>query len=114
VSRATIRAGAAGERRAANWYLDRGYEVLDRNWRCASGEIDLVCARTGVLVICEVKTRHTDAFGSPLEAVTFAKQRRLRRLAGAWLAQHPRRWAPVRFDVVAIAGAGLEVIEGAF
>ena len=82
-------AGSAGEDRAADWYRAAGYEVLARNWRCAEGELDLVVARPGELVFCEVKTRTSDRFGLPAEAVTAAKQRRLRLLAARFLAEHP-------------------------
>ncbi len=106
--------GAAGERLAARWYEGAGYEVLDRNWRTAAGEIDLVCRRGPVLVVCEVKVRRTDRFGDGAGAVTLAKQQRLRRLAAAWVAAHPVAWGEVRFDVVAVGRHGLEVIEAAF
>jgi putative endonuclease len=112
--------GAAGEQAVAEWYEGGGYRVLDRNWRCREGELDLVVARPGEVVFCEVKTRRTDAFGSPLEAVTLPKQRRLRTLAARWLAEHPDTGARgLRFDVAAVMaprGAALEidVIEGAF
>ena len=74
--------GVRGEDAAAAWYRSASYEILDRNWRCAEGEIDLVArsAEGGVLVFCEVKTRSSARFGSPFEAVTPAKQRRVRAL----------------------------------
>jgi putative endonuclease len=95
----------------------QGFLVLDRNWRCRDGEIDLVCRRSHLLVFCEVKTRSSPAFGSPAEAVTPVKQRRLRRLALLWLqAQAPAFTRPgaVRFDVATILAGRIEVIEGAF
>lgn len=107
-----------GEDRAAAWYEARGYQVLDRNWRCRSGEIDLVVQRGPQLVFSEVKTRQGRAFGEPFEAVTPAKQLRLRRLAAEWLRSRPRRpgSAPldIRFDVVSVTGGQVEVIEEAF
>ncbi len=115
MSRARQRLGGWGEDRAAAWYEAEGYEVLARNWRCRHGEIDLVCARDGVVVIAEVKTRRSAAYGHPAEAVTPAKARRLRKLGALWLAQAGGPgWAEVRFDVVAILGAELDVIQGAF
>jgi putative endonuclease len=106
--------GAAGEQRAAAWYEAAGYEVLARNWRCPAGELDLVLARGGCVVFCEVKARASAAFGLPAEAVTATKQARLRRLAAAWLDATGRRPREIRFDVAAVLGADLEVIEDAF
>jgi putative endonuclease len=106
--------GKAGEDRAAAWYMSRGYEIVDRNWRSRIGEIDLVCARLDVLVFCEVKTRCTDRLGAPVEAVTPSKQLRLRRLAAEYLFGHTCGRHEVRFDVAAILGTTLTVIEGAF
>ena len=106
--------GAAGEERAAAWYRARGYRVLDRNWRCREGELDLVVARGRALVIVEVKARRSDRFGTPAEAVTPTKQRRLRGLALRWIEATGARPTSIRFDVVAILGDQLEVIEGAF
>ncbi len=112
--------GAAGEDAVARWYADAGYHVLDRNWRCREGELDLVVAAPGRLVFCEVKTRRGTAFGSPAEAVTVTKQRRLRTLAARWLAEHPgARARDLRFDVASVlaprGGAPvIDVIEGAF
>jgi len=111
--------GAHGEDLAVRWYLDRGFELLDRNWRCRQGEIDIVVAKDDVLVFSEVKTRTSDTFGEPFEAVGPAKQRRLRRLAGAWLRSLPtgvksRRSFIVRFDVVSVTPEALSVIEAAF
>ena len=75
--------GSRGEEAAVRWYEEAGYTVLDRNWRCPEGEIDLIAVEPagGVVVICGVKTRSSTVFGAPEEAVTVAKQRRLRRLA---------------------------------
>jgi putative endonuclease len=112
--------GRAGEDRAADWYRAHGYAVLERNWRCAAGEIDLICARGRTLVFCEVKARTAATHGHPLEAVTPAKQRRLRGLARSYLrsqsAQSGRtgRWAELRFDVASVLAGELEVLEGAF
>ncbi len=106
--------GAEGEALAAAWYERAGYEVLARNWRCGAGEIDLVCRAGGTLVVCEVKTRTSADRGTPLEAVTGAKRRRLRRLAGSWLAQQHERFEEVRFDVAAVTGGRVEVTCGAF
>ena len=108
--------GRLGEEQAANWYTEHGYRVLARNWRCAVGEIDLVCCRDDMLVICEVKTRRSLTHGAPYEAVTLTKQRRLRHLAAAYLAaQRPHcYYEQIRFDVASILGRSLDVIESAF
>lgn len=106
--------GAAGEEQAARWYARHGYQVLDRNWRCRVGELDLVVARGRMLVVVEVKTRSTDRFGTPAEAVTVAKQRRLRQLAVLYLDATGARPSSIRFDVAAVLAGHLEVIEGAF
>lgn len=101
------RLGREGEALAAEYYVELGYVIVARNWRGTSGEIDLVVrdvdAGRDVLVICEVKTRATDRWGGPAEAVTVAKQHRLRRLAGEFLAsRHGGGAASVRFDVVEV------------
>jgi putative endonuclease len=99
---ATLALGRYGEDLAARYLADRGMEVLDRNWRCEHGEIDLVALDGDCLVVCEVKTRRSTVFGEPVEAVTWRKAARLRRLASAWLADHDLRPAGVRIDVVGI------------
>jgi len=105
--------GRAGEEAAAQWYSERGFAVLDRNWRCPVGELDLVVARGSLIVFCEVKTRSSEVFGSPVDAVTSAKRRRLRRLAASWLSQHGLR-GRVRFDVVGVLDGQVDVVEDAF
>jgi len=95
--------GRYGERLAGRHLLSRGLVLLDRNWRCPSGEIDVVAREGPVLVFVEVKTRRGAKFGTPAEAVGVQKARRLRRLAAQWLAVHSageRR--QVRFDVVSV------------
>lgn len=107
--------GAAGEDAVAGWYRGRGYEVVDRNWRCRDGELDLVLRSGATVVFCEVKTRTTTAFGAPVEAVTATKRRRLRRLAGRWLAEAAGPApAEIRFDVASVLAGGVEVVEAAF
>ncbi|HUC36856.1 MAG TPA: YraN family protein [Acidimicrobiales bacterium] len=123
--------GSRGEQAAAAWYRDAGYQLLSANWRCPEGELDLVLSGPDgePIVFCEVKTRTTARFGTGFEAVTAAKQRRLRLLATRWLADQRRRGAigrtgtrvvpRVRFDVASVTpGRGgemsVEVMEGAF
>jgi putative endonuclease len=76
--------------------------VVDRNWRCRRGELDIVALDGRTIVFCEVKTRRTATFGAPAEAVGPAKVRRLRALAAAWLTEHPDVRGEVRFDVVCV------------
>ena len=109
--------GRAGEDRAAAWYRSHGFAVIERNWRCVAGEIDLICARGTTLIFVEVKARTSARQGHPFEAVTLAKQRRLYRLASAYLRTQTTHWVELRFDVVAVLGEDLEVLEvleGAF
>ena len=106
--------GAQGEALAAAWYEQRGFVVVDRNWRRREGEIDLVLHRDRLVVICEVKARSSDRFGMPFEAVTRTKQLRLRRLGAMWLAERGVRGVQLRFDVASVSGANVDVIEGAF
>jgi putative endonuclease len=111
--------GAYGERVAARHLRDQGLVVLDRNWRCPDGELDLVLRDGNDLVFCEVKTRRGEGFGPPAAAVTPDKVRRVRRLAAAWLEQTGVRPRVMRFDVVEVLpqrqGAPLvRHIRGAF
>jgi len=94
--------GGYGERMAARYLRDQGLEILAVNWRCAVGEVDIVARDGDCLVVCEVKTRRSTRFGSPIEAVTFQKLARLRRLAGTWLAEHDEHHGDVRVDVIGV------------
>ena len=98
----------------AAWYVSHGYEVVERNWRCKTGELDLILRRGRTFVFCEVKTRSSDAFGAPVEAVTRTKQVRLRHLAARWLEDAPMRPIDIRFDVASVLAGEIEVLEGAF
>lgn len=104
--------GAHGEELACEYLSGLGYELVDRNWRCDQGELDIVARDGACLVFCEVKTRRSVAFGSPVEAVTRDKAGRLRRLAVSWLHEHAVRAQEVRIDVIGIlspAGAPAQV-----
>ena len=109
-----IASGRWGEDLAARFYERQGYTVLDRNWRSATGELDLVLERDGVIVFSEVKARRTSRFGPPAAAVDREKQRRIRLLAREWLAAHGLRRSVSRFDVVAITGIDIKLYEAAF
>ena len=108
---------AWGEQLAANHLVEQDMVILDRNWRCDLGELDLVARDEDTLVVCEVKTRRGAAFGSPLEAVTRQKAARLRRLAMRWLDEHPVSPLEVRIDVIGIvvspgSAPGIEHLRG--
>jgi putative endonuclease len=110
--------GQRGEAIAARHLTGLGMEVIDRNWRCDAGEIDLVLRDGRVLVVCEVKTRTSTAYGTPLEAIDQRKLDRLRRLAARWLRVHDCHPDDVRIDMVGVlAPPGLPVeiehVEGA-
>ena len=94
--------GARGERIAAAYLSDLGLQILDQNWRCREGELDIVARDGDALVFCEVKTRRGVGFGHPVEAVTAVKQRRLRTLAHRWLAAHDEHAPELRFDVIGV------------
>ncbi|KAA1251767.1 YraN family protein [Mycobacterium simiae] len=96
--------GALGEQLAVEHLRDLGLQILNRNWRCRYGELDVIAydpaARTVVFV--EVKTRTGDGYGGLAQAVTEWKLRRLRRLAAVWLAGQGQRWPAVRIDVIGV------------
>ncbi len=94
--------GRYGEQLAADALVNAGLVLLDRNWRCELGEIDLVLREGHDLVVCEVKTRSGVAYGTPLEAVNWPKVQRLYRLGYRWLDEHDQHAAGVRVDVVAV------------
>ena len=105
--------GRDGEQAAVTYLEGCGFRILDRNWRCADGEIDIVAVERHTFVVCEVKTRSGTRFGTPLEAVGRDKRARLRRLAVRWLTAHGVRFDQVRVDVVGLLrdGAGGFTIE---
>jgi putative endonuclease len=94
--------GAYGETLAARYLVEQGMVVLDRNWRCDAGEIDLVLRDGEVLVVCEVKTRSSTRYGTPHEAVSEIKLARLRRLAVRWLEERRVDVRDIRIDLVGI------------
>ncbi len=106
--------GRWGEDVAASLYLRMGYEILDRNWRSKAGELDLVLRLGGLVVFSEVKARRNDDFGPASAAVGSSKQRRIRQLAVEWLRAHDVGAESIRFDVVAITGVEVELIDDAF
>jgi putative endonuclease len=97
--------GALGEQVAVDHLMSLGFRVLTRNWRCRYGELDVIAADDAArtVVFVEVKTRTSDQFGGVAQAVTPHKVRRLRRLAGLWLAAQQGGWAAVRIDVIGVS-----------
>ncbi len=94
--------GRRGEELATAFLVDAGYTILDRNWRCDQGEIDVVAFDGAETAFIEVKTRTSVAFGHPLEAITTLKLARLRRLAAAWCAAHPGNHDRIRIDAISV------------
>jgi len=94
--------GKEGEQAAVGYLEGCGFRILDRNWRCADGEIDIVAVERHTFVVCEVKTRSGTRYGTPLEAVGREKRARLRRLAVRWLIAHGIRFDQIRIDVVGL------------
>ena len=98
--------GRRGEDLAADYLEHEGFRILERNYRCSQGEIDIVAAEHRTLVACEVKTRSGVGFGTPAEAVTRQKLRRLRRLTVHWAQQHHLTFDGLRVDVVGVLRSG--------
>lgn len=96
--------GRNGEQLAADYLIGLGLTVLSRNWRCREGELDIVATDgRDLAVICEVKTRSGQRYGSGADAVDAGKRRRIRRLSRLWLAEHQvRTTITVRFDVISV------------
>ena len=93
--------GAWGEALAAEYLRRKGYAILDRNYRCRFGEVDIVASKDGFVAFVEVKLRKNSNYGTPAEAVTYSKQKKLRTTALTWLQEHHGRLQP-RFDVIEI------------
>lgn len=104
------RLGERGEQAAAEYLMERGYRILDRNWRCARGELDLVVlGEADVVIAVEVKTRSSQRYGTGFDAVNAGKYRRLQQLLLLWGAEHHQFVREVRIDVVEVwpTAAGL-------
>jgi len=107
--------GAEAEKLVAQWYEDNGYFILDRNWRCAEGEIDLILRRDRVVVFCEVKARTNTDFGLPVEAVTTSKQWKIRKTARRWVTENGAPIAgELRFDIASVLNDEISLLEDAF
>jgi putative endonuclease len=107
--------GAAYEELAADWLSEQGLEILERNYRCRRGEIDLIARDGRYLVFVEVKYRSAEKTGHPAEAVDWRKQHRISNVA-AWYCYEHRlpEDQPCRFDVVSVLGERIEYIKDAF
>lgn len=105
--------GTRGEDLAAAWYRNAGYEILERNWRCFEGEIDIIARKGRSVAVCEVKARTSDRFMDPALAVGPAKQAKVRTAAFRWLDEN-RAQGRVRFDVALVVSGHVQMIEGAF
>lgn len=97
-----VELGKYGESLAEEYFEDLGCEILDRNWRCRAGEIDLVVREGRHLVCVEVKTRRSERSGHPLEAITPEKLRRMRKVAGEWAAANSEQRGALRLDVLSV------------
>ena len=121
---ARVARGKWAEDLVSRWYEQHGYVIVARNWRCKRGELDVVACKDSVLVVCEVKARASNAFGTPAEAVTLAKQLKVRRATADFRASMRVANDPcatlvniartVRFDVACVLGTQLELLEGIF
>lgn len=109
--------GKAGEDAAVDMLRNKGYRILERNWKIGRKELDIIASKDQVLVVVEVKTRKNDRFGSPVDAITEAKMQRMMQAANAYV-RYRKLDCPVRFDVVSVvdspAGLVLDHIEDAF
>ena len=121
---ARVARGKWAEDLVSRWYEQHGYVIVARNWRSKRGELDVVACKDSVLVVCEVKARASNAFGTPAEAVTPAKQLKVRRATADFRASMRRSndslaslvniSRTVRFDVACVLGTQLEMLEDIF
>ena len=100
--------GRRGEDLAADYLRGTGLEIVERNWRCALGEIDVIARDGSETVFVEVKTRAGLGYGHPLEAITATKLARLRRLAAAWCEAHPDHGGAIRIDAIGVIASKLD------
>ena len=118
MTRARQHTGKTGEDMAVDYLRERGYKILERNFHCPFGEMDIIGRQGAVLTFVEVKTRRTESFGSPSESVGSVKQKKLSRIALFYLQKHRLEGCEARFDVLAIMlgaqGAQVELIRDAF
>ncbi len=106
--------GTAGEINAVNFLREKGYKILQTNYKTKFGEIDIIAQQKNVIVFVEVKKRETLAYGRPIEAVNFRKQQKIRRVAEFFLMVKHKTFSDCRFDVIEILGDQINHIENAF
>jgi len=109
--------GIKGEDLAVRFLINKGFRIIERNFRCRMGEIDIVARDGNYLVFVEVRTRSRSKYGLALESITRAKIKKLRQLASFYLVRHPQDRLFIRFDVVAVNWAQdteITHIENAF
>lgn len=109
--------GIKGENLAVGYLIKKGFKIIERNFRCRMGEIDIIARDGNYLVFVEVRTRSRRAFGLALESISRAKISKLRQLAAFYLVRHPQERLFIRFDVVAVdwsADGEITHIENAF
>lgn len=105
--------GDRGEDAVARWYHRAGYTIVDRNWRCREGEIDVIARKGSTIVFCEVKSRASATFADPALAVNYRKQAKVRTAAIRWL--ETQAWHDhLRFDVAVVVSGKITMLEDAF
>jgi len=110
----TISSGATAESQAVDLLVRRGYRIVERNYRCTIGELDIVARDRGVLVFVEVRSRANSEHGHALEMVGRRKQRKVTRVAQSYLAWRRPLFDEARFDVVAITGSEIVLVQDAW
>lgn len=106
--------GCTYEKIAGKYLEQNGYQILEHNFRCKFGEIDIIALDGGYLVFCEVKYRKDEKKGNPLEAVTITKQKKISKCALYYMTIRGKTNVPCRFDVVGICGNRIQLIKNAF
>lgn len=106
--------GNEAEDLAANYLKKNGYKIIERNYSCKTGEIDIIASKNDTLVFAEVKARSTKAFGGPVAAVTAAKQARVANTAMCYIKDKKPKFAALMFDIIAVLDGNIEHIKNAF
>jgi putative endonuclease len=106
--------GRAGENRAVNYLKENGYKIAEKNFKTRIGEIDVIAEKDGIIIFIEVKTRSSNAFGEPSEAVNYVKQSKYVKVASEYLIRKGLVDSPCRFDVIEIIDGKINHIDNAF